>query len=57
MKDIYKQKSQLEKEVELLHHEMKLLNERLDEATKAAEESERFNSLVFFAALDAACEK
>jgi peptidoglycan hydrolase CwlO-like protein len=42
VKEIYKQKSQLEKEVELLNHELKLLNERLVEATKAADESERY---------------
>jgi peptidoglycan hydrolase CwlO-like protein len=48
VKEIYKQKSQLEKEVEILNHEVKLLNERLDEASKAAEESERFNIFLVF---------
>lgn len=43
MKEIYKQKSELEKEVEHLSHEVKLGNERLDDATKAAEESERYD--------------
>ena len=41
VKDIYKQKSQLEQEVEHLTRQLKLMEDRFDEATKAAEESER----------------
>jgi len=42
VKEIYKQKSQLEIDVEILTRDLKSVNERADEATKAAEESERY---------------